>query len=625
VDTNAILKSRIAPEHLSRLMALANPKLHAFVADAIELCQPESVYVCTDDPKDCDYIRQLALKLGEEKPLATKGHTIHFDGCDDLGRDPNATKYLVTPTMKLGERLKSIDKATGIAEIRGYLKDAMKGRQMLVAFFCLGPTNSPYSIPTVQITDSPYVVHSETILYRSGYANFQKIGNSPNFFRFLHSEGELENCISKNTDKRRIYIDLEENMVYTSNTQYGGNTIGLKKLSLRLALQKASKEGWLAEHMFVMGVHGPKGRVTYFTGAFPSGCGKTSTAMIPGQTIVGDDIAYFKKFDGNIRAVNVEKGIFGIIENVNAKDDPVIHKALTDPGEVIFSNVLITPDLKPHWLGDGCEMPGKGINHTGDWIQGTKDKDGSDLTASHKNARYTISLTSLANRDPLYDDPDGVPVGAVVYGGRDSDTWVPVEQAFSWEEGIIAKGASLESETTATIIGKAGVRRFDIMSNIDFVSIPLGKYIQNNIDFVKGAKKTPLIFSVNYFIKDAATGKYLTGMHDKKVWLLWAELRVHDEVKAVKTPTGWIPMYEDLVRLFKDKLAMEYSREAYAKQFTLRIPELLAKIDRIEQIYKTQVPDTPQLVYDVFAQQRKRLGEMQAAHGSYVSPFDMAR
>jgi phosphoenolpyruvate carboxykinase (GTP) len=624
VDTSAILQKRIAPQHLKRLLALANPKLHAFVADAIELCQPESVYVCTDDAKDFDYIRQQALKLGEEKPLATKGHTYHFDGYDDQGRDPNATKYLVSPTMKLGERLKTIDKTQGLAEVLGYLKDIMKGRQMLIAFFCLGPTNSPFSIPTVQITDSPYVVHSEAILYRQGYENFRKIGNSPDFFRFLHSEGELVNCVSKNTDKRRVYIDLEENMVYTSNTQYGGNTIGLKKLSLRLALQKAGREGWLAEHMFIMGVHGPKNRVTYFTGAFPSGCGKTSTAMIPGQTIVGDDIAYFKKFDGDIRTVNVEKGIFGIIENVNQAHDPVIYKALTDPGEVIFSNVLITDDLVPHWLGDGHDMPLRGINHSGDWQEGKTDSENAAITRSHKNARYTLALSNLANRDPLYDAPEGVPVGAVVYGGRDSDTWVPVEQAFNWDEGIIAKGASLESETTATIIGKSGVRRFDIMSNIDFVSIPLGRYIQNNLDFVKGAKKVPLVFSVNYFLKDEA-GKFLTGMQDKKVWLLWAELRVHNDVKAIKTPTGLIPLYEDLAKLFKDNLKADYTKEAYAKQFTIRIPHILAKIDRIEQIYKTQVPDTPKLVYDVFAQHRQRLADLKAKSGDYVSPFDLAR
>jgi len=604
-------------------MALDNAKLHAFVADAIELCQPESVYVCTDNVADFDYIRKQATKLGEEKPLATKGHTVHFDGYDDQGRDPNATKYLVSPTMKLGERLKTIDKATGLAEVRGYLKDAMKGRQMIIAFFCLGPANTKFSIPAVQITDSPYVAHSEAILYRAGYENFRKIGASPDFFRFLHSEGELEGCVSKNTDKRRVYIDLEENMVYSSNTQYGGNTIGLKKLSLRLALQKASREGWLAEHMFIMGVHGPKGRVTYFAGAFPSGCGKTSTAMIPGQTIVGDDIAYFRKSDGDIRGVNVEKGIFGIIENVNGNDDPVIFKALTDPGEVIFSNVLVTPDLMPHWLGDGREMPKKGTNHSGDWHEGKTDSEGAVITPSHKNARYTLSLTSLANRDPLWDAPEGVPVGAIVYGGRDSDTWVPVEQAFNWEEGIIAKGASLESETTATIIGKAGVRRFDIMSNIDFVSIPLGKYIQNNIDFAKGAKKTPLIFSVNYFIRDD-TGKYLTGMHDKKVWLLWAELRVRNDVKAVKTPTGLIPIYEDLAKLFKDNLKVDYSKDLYARQFTIRVPQILAKIDRIEQIYKTQVPDTPKLVYDVFSQHRSRLSELKGRYGEYVSPFDLA-
>ncbi|GAI89972.1 unnamed protein product, partial [marine sediment metagenome] len=272
-------------------------------------------------------------------------------------RDKARTKYLLPSGSDLGASLNSIEKKAGVEEVRSFLKDSMVGREMLVCFFCLGPIDSDFSIPCIQITDSPYVAHSETILYRPGYEQFKKFGSSPDFFRFIHSEGELENAVSKNIDKRRVYIDLEENLVYSVDTQYGGNTIGLKKLALRLAIQKASKEGWLAEHMFVMGVHGPNGRVTYFSGAFPSACGKTSTSMIPGQTIIGDDIAYLRKKDDRIHCVNVEKGIFGIIRDVNSKNDPIIHEALTNPYEVIFSNILIDDAKKPHWLGMGAELP----------------------------------------------------------------------------------------------------------------------------------------------------------------------------------------------------------------------------------------------------------------------------
>lgn len=621
-NVNELLKEKLTTENYNRLMALANPKMHEFVADAIELTGSASVFVCTDSDEDRAYIRKLAIKNGEEIPLDVSGHTCHFDGYNDQARDKARTKYLLPAGSDLGESLNSIEKQAGVEEVRSFLKDSMVGREMLVCFFCLGPLDSDFSIPCVQITDSPYVAHSETILYRPGYEQFKKIGSSPHFFRFLHSEGELENFVSKNIDKRRVYMDLEEDMVYSVNTQYGGNTIGLKKLALRLAIQKASKEGWLAEHMFVLGAHGPGGRVTYFTGAFPSACGKTSTSMLPDQTIVGDDIAYFRKKDAEIRAVNVEKGIFGIIRDVNPQDDPIIYKALTSPYEVIFSNILVDDANKPHWLGMGADLPAEGTNHSGRWQKGKKDSKGNEITTSHKNARYCLNIPDLENRDPMLDDPAGVPVGGIVYGGRDSDTWVPVEQAFSWAEGILIKGACLESETTAATLGQEGVRTFNLMSNLDFLSIPLGKYIQNNLDFAEGIENPPLIFSVNYFLKDEK-GKYLNGIADKLVWILWAELRVNGEVEAVETPTGMIPMYEDLQKLFKDHLDEDYTKKDYDRQFTIRIPENLAKLDRVEKVYREKVSDTPQILYDTFAKVRDRLKTTGDKHGDIISPFDL--
>jgi phosphoenolpyruvate carboxykinase (GTP) len=621
-NVKQVLQAKLNSENYDKLMALANDKLHKFVADAIELAKPATVFVCTDKPEDIDYIRKLAVKNGEEKPLNIKGHTYHFDGYNDQGRDKEVTKYLLSPGQSLGKGINSMDKQEGTAEIYGLMDGIMAGREMFVCFFCLGPTNSEFSISCVQITDSLYVAHSETILYRHGYEQFKKLGNSGNFFRFLHGQGELENFVSKNFDKKRIYINLDDEIVYSVNTQYGGNTIGLKKLSLRLAIRRAAAEGWLAEHMFVVGVHGPRKRITYFTGAFPSACGKTSTSMLPGQTIIGDDIAYFRKKDGQMRTVNVEKGIFGIIQDVNAEDDPVIYKALTTPGEVIFSNVLIGDDNRPYWLGMKQPIPDTGTNHSGKWTKGKKDAKGAEITPSHKNARYTLAISSLENRDPMADAGEGVPVGGIIYGGRDSDTWVPVEQAFDWTEGIIAKGAALESETTAATIGAEGVRTFNPMSNLDFLSIPIGKYIQINLDFAKDAKKVPPIFSVNYFLKDEK-GKYLNGMADKLVWVLWAELCAGGDVKKIETPTGYIPKYEDLKKLFKENLNKEYSQADYVKQFTIRVRQQLAKIDRLEKIYKEQVPDAPKVVFEVFGKQRDRLKKTQAKFGDNISPFDI--
>jgi len=617
-----LLQERMTEEHYQKLTQISNPKLHRFVADSINLCNPDSVYVVADSDEDIAYIRELAIKNSEECALKTQGHTYHFDGYNDQARDKTRTKYLVTSKSRIDSNFNSVEKMEGIEEVRSLLKNSMVGRQMLVCFWCLGPTDSEFSIPCVQITDSAYVAHSESILYRRGYEQFKKIGCSEDFFRFIHTAGEMENSVSINVDKRRVYMDLEENMVYSTNTQYAGNTVGLKKLALRLAIQKASKEGWLAEHMFVMGAHGPNGRVTYFTGAFPSACGKTSTSMIPGQTIVGDDIAYLRKKNGQIRCVNVEKGIFGIIRDVNLQDDPVIYEALAKPGEVIFSNVLIDGNSKPHWLGMGKELPTEGINHSGKWQKDKTDDNGNEITASHKNARYCLNISELSNCDPLADDPGGVPVGGIIYGGRDSDTWVPVEQAYNWAEGIIAKGASIESETTAATLGKEGVRTFNIMANMDFLSIPFDEYIENNLSFEREVDNPPLIFSVNYFLKDK-NGKYLNGISDKKVWVLWAELRVHGDVDAIETPTGLIPKYEDLAKLFKNNLDIDYSRDDYVEQFTIRIPENLAKLDRIENIYKTRVADAPGIVFAVLGEHRTALEDLCQEKGEYVSPFDL--
>jgi len=613
-----ILKARLTHDNYIKIADLTNHKIHQFVAETIELCNPDSVFVCTDSPEDIACIRRRATELGEEKSLATKGHTYHFDGYTDQGRDKANTRFLLPKGWDLGSSLEEVvDKDEGLLEMKGILKNIMAGKEMFVRIFCLGPTNSRFSISAVQLTDSAYVSHSEDLLYRPGYEQMRRIGDSPDFFRVLHSSGELENHISKNVDKRRIYIDLEDDIVYSVNTQYAGNTVGFKKLSLRLSIRRAMREGWLSEHMFVMGVHGPNNRTTYFTGAFPSFCGKTSTAMIPGEAIIGDDIAFLRNIDGRVRAVNVECGVFGIIEDVNAKDDPLIMKALTDPGEVIFSNVLIA-EAKPYWTGDGRAHPDKGINYSGEWFKGKKDKNGKDIPPSHKNARYTINLKALANLDPRADDPEGVEVSGIIYGGRDSDTWVPLEQSFSWAHGVVTMGASLESETTAATLGKEGVRSFQPMSNLDFLSMPVGEYIAAHLKFEEQLKIKPIIFGGNYFLRDR-DGKYLNDKKDKYVWLKWMERRVHGEVDAITAPTGYIPLYEDLEKLFREVLNKEYSFEDYEKQFTIRVQENLRKIERILNIFDKE-PSTPGIFFEVMDEQKHRLLEAQEQFGDCIPP-----
>jgi phosphoenolpyruvate carboxykinase (GTP) len=621
-----ILKPTMDADSFAKLEALDNDKLHAFVADAVALCKPASVKVCDDSEADIAYIRRRALEIGEEAALNIPGHTVHFDGfrsskVHDQARDKAATKYLVPAGVDLGGRLNQTGRDEGLAEVRGFLDGAMASKQAYVRFFCLGPVDSPFSIACAQVTDSAYVAHSEDLLYRGGYAQFRRLGADGGFFRFLHSAGRLgDDHTSVDVDKRRVYIDINEEMVYSVNTQYGGNTIGLKKLALRLAIRKADREGWLAEHMFVMGAHGPGGRVTYFTGAFPSACGKTSTAMLPGETIVGDDLAYLRVIDGEVRTVNVESGIFGIIENVNADDDPEIHKILTTPGEVIFSNVLVK-DGRPYWIGMGEDLPADGVNYSGPWHEGKTDELGKPISPSYKgNARYTVALGTLANLDPRWDEPNGVPVGGVIYGGRDSDTAVPVKQSFDWTHGIITMGASLESETTAATLGAEGVRAFNLMSNLDFLAIPLGKYIRNNLDFGEKVDRPPLVFATNYWLR-RPDGSFLNGKRDKAVWLKWMALRVHGQAEAIEAPTGLIPRHEDLRRLFAEVLDKPYPEADYVEQFTIRIPEQLAKLDRIERVYREEVVDSPPVLLETLSAQRGRLDALRARRGDYVSPL----
>jgi len=621
-NVKKILKEKLTAENYSRLMSVDNLKIHEFVADAVELTSPASVFVCTDSVEDVKYVRRMAVESGEEKPLETPGHTYHFDGPEDQGRDREITKYLVPKTETLSKALNQIEREQGLAEVRGLLKNAMKGRTMILRFLSLGPAGSVFSVPCVQITDSWYVAHSEDLLYRIAYEQFCKIGRDENVFCFLHSAGELdENMTSVNVANKRVYMDYTKDTMYSVNTQYGGNTMGLKKLALRLTIRKADQEGWLAEHMFISGVYGPGGRKTYLAGAFPSACGKTSTAMLPGETIMGDDIAYFRKIKGEFRAVNAESGIFGIIQNVTAKDDPNIWDVLRKPGEVIFGNVLVA-DKKPYWLGMGTATPDKGVNFSGEWFKGKKDAKGNEIPLAHKNARYTVALKALANCDPELDNPQGVVLGGIMYGGRDPKAAVPVQQGFDWTHGIVLYGASLETETTFAIIGTEGVMEINLMSIQDFLAIPLSTYIKNNIEFAKGLKKPPLVFGVNYFLKDK-DGKFVNGVRDKHVWVKWMELRAHDDVDAIACPTGQIPLYEDLVPLFKNVLKKNYAKEDYIRQFTIRVPENIAKIERVEKYHRENVPDSPQAVYETLKITRERLNKAREKHGDYISPFEL--
>ena len=625
----ALLQSKMSEAGYAKLKALDNTKLFNFVGEWVALCNPDTVYMCDDSDEDAEHIRLQSLAKGEETPLARPGQTIHYDGYGDQARDKANTKFMVSREhlAEMGN-LNCVEYEEGLAEIRRIARGIMEGKEAIVKLSCECPTMSPFSIGCAQLTDSFYVGHSEDLLYRRGYRHFLNMPpeQKDNFFRFCHSAGVLdERGCTVNLDQRRIYQDLETLSVYSMNDQYAGNSVGLKKHAMRLAIKRSQDEGWLCEHMFVMGCQNKaRQRTTYFCGAYPSACGKTATAMIPGETIVGDDIAYFRKLEGRFRAANVERGIFGIIKDVNANDDPVIFDTLMSEQEMIFSNVLTGPDNNPYWQGMDVDAPTEGGNHSGPgWFKGKQDDTGSAIPLSHGNARYTIRMEYLKNLDPAWNDTNGVEVSGLIYGGRDSDTCVPVEESFDWKDGIVMKACTLESETTSATLGREGVRVPQPMANLDFISYPIGQYVLNNIRFADGLAAVPRIYAVNYFLKDA-NGDFCTHKLAKKVWLHWAELRCHDEADVLRTPTGLIPRYEDLRALFGEIFGEDYTAEEYRYQFSFRCDAWLAKLDRAKTWFKGNVPDCPELLPERWDAAIELITAARAKYGALIAPGDYA-
>ena len=615
MSSNKVLESRLDQANLSKLKELDNPRLNELIAEAILKFQPRSIFISDGSKLDLQRVRRQAIRCGEEKPLDLPIHTIHYDGYEDQGRDPANTQLLTTGGVSLGPGINAIDREAGLQEIDKIMDGIMRGREMIVSFYSLGPLGTEFAIPCVQITDSFYVAHSEDILYRQGYELFKQDRYKEDFFGFLHASGTLQDGVSCDIDHRRIYIDQEKNFVYSTNTQYAGNTVAAKKLAHRLAIKKASEEGWLAEHLFIGGVPGYEdNRTTYVAGAFPSWCGKTSTSML--FNVVGDDLAHLRKNNGKVFAANVEKGMFGVIKDVNPTDDPYIHRILANPGEIIFSNILDV-DGTPYWQGMGdVDIPLRGRNHSGGWWAGKKDSKGKEIPVSHDNARFCVALAEIENYDPA----QVVELEGIIYGGRSSSRPVPVTQAYGWVHGVFY-GASIESEPTAATVGTSPASVvINPMANKEFISISIGKYLENHIKFGEDLQERPQVFYVNYFLKDE-TGRFLNPKMDKKVWVRWMERRIRGKVDAYATPTGFIPKYEDLRELFRKELQRDYSKEEYEQQFVTRVRQLLGKLNAVQKFYEKETSPVPDAIFRMIEVQKNLLLDVQQRYGNRISPF----
>ncbi|MBD3858004.1 MAG: phosphoenolpyruvate carboxykinase (GTP) [Acidobacteria bacterium] len=399
----SLFREKMSEAELAKLEKITTEGALLKIANSIALCQPDSVMINSGNDADRVTIRKMSIDKGEEKPLAMKDHTIHFDLAEEQGRIVDRTFYIVNPDEKISALAKKILRDEGHEYVKDNLSGVMAGKVMLVGFFNRGPAGAPATIPALEITSSTYVMHSANLLYRNSYDSFdQQVKDTGFFFTNLHSEGPWR---AEDLPKARVFMDRSWLTTYSMYCTYAGNTLLMKKGNHRFAVDLATyfhPGKQLSEHMFITGFDGPGGRSTFFCGAAPSGCGKTTTAMA-GDRFVGDDLAQmWIAEDGTMRAVNPEKGIFGIVEDVNWEGDPYLMKCLREEWtEVIFSNVLIDDQMVPHWVGSGEEHPPKGHNFMGEWWEGKTDDNGKPIPISHPNARATVPNEALTDKPIL--------------------------------------------------------------------------------------------------------------------------------------------------------------------------------------------------------------------------------
>ena len=622
-----VFKQYMDDEHLSRISKIKHSEVLKKIADAIVLCNPSKIFINTGSSDDRQFIKNLALAGKEESPLAMDGHTIHYDLAQEQGRVIDRTYYIANPEDLVSSLANRMDRPTALEEVRSNMTDIMKDMTMIVGFYMRGPVGSPVSNPALEITSSNYVAHSAELLYRNAYADFDKeVETLGHFFTNIHSQGLNR---TQDLPDARVFMDRKYRTTYAWKCTYAGNTLLLKKGNHRFAVDKAVYENLgneLSEHMFITGIHGPNDRVTWFAGAAPSGCGKTTTAMA-GNVFIGDDLVQmWIADDGSIRSVNPECGIFGIVEDVNLEGDPLLMKVLRQPGhEVIWSNVLIDENKIPHWVGNNEDHPGKGFNFQGEWYKGKTDDEGKPIPLSHPNSRCTLKSDSLENYSPEAENPEGALTRVFTYSGRDADTMPPVWVAKDPYAGVVI-GACIVSAATATEVGATGIKRAP-WANAPFIPGSLGDYMDAQFKFFGNDKikkdYAPVMAGLNYFLTEKARGgessRLLGEKKDVKVWLSWLERYAHNEIGYISTPIGNLPKYKDLQLLFKQIIDKEYSKDLYTKQFSLYLENIINRIELQKKAYAKE-PGIPQTLFDILDKQEKALLALKDVHGSIVTP-----